>query len=175
MLASLRPILLGAMSSPSHVSWQRVLALLAGAVASYTWTVGLLALRSYLFEEQPFLLPNELGTALTAFGGMLGVASLMARRGAGGMTEQHAIRCATQAAAMALYVAAPVLAAAALGLTRLLRATMPWTLVRTRWRGTLEAVLLLALCAGHLLAQGAPFGSLELGGLRTPGLQHLPL
>lgn len=175
MLASIRPILLGAMSSSSHMSWPRVLALLAGAVASYTWTVGLLALRSYLFEEQPFLLPNQLGTALTAFGGMLGVAALLARRGAGGMSERYAIRCATQAAAMALYVAAPVLAALALGLTRLLRSTMPWTFVKTRWRGILEGVLLLALCAGHLLASEQPLGRLGLGGLRAAGLPQLPL
>ena len=91
------------------------------------------------------------------------------------MTEQHAIRCATQAAAMALYVAAPVLAAAALGVTRLSRAALPWTLVRMRWRGALEAALLLALCASHLLAGDAPFGTLDLGGLRLPGAPYLPL
>lgn len=175
MLASIRPIMLGAMSSSSHLSWPRLLALLAGAVAAYTWTVGLLALRSYLFESQAFLLPNELGTALTAFGGMLGVAALLARRGENGMSERYAIRCATQAAAMALYVAAPLLAAAALGLTRLLRATMPWTLVKTRWRGTLEGVALLALCAAHIALASEPLGTLGLGGLRAPGLAHLPL
>lgn len=175
MLSSLRPILLGALSTTSHVSWQRMLALLAGAVAAYTWTVGLLALRSYLFSEQPFLLPNELGSALAAFGGMLGVASLLARRGEGGMTEQNAIRCATQAGAMALYVAAPVLATGALGLTRLLRATLPWTLVRMRWRGTLEAAVLLVLCAAHALASDSAFGSLELGGLRLSASLYLPL
>lgn len=175
MLSCLRPLLQGALSTASHVSWQRTLALLAGAVAAYTWTVGLLALRSYLFPEQPFLLPNELGSALTGFGGMLGVASLLARRGEGGMTEPKAIRCATQAGAMALYVAAPVLAAGALGLTRLLRAMMPWTLVRMRWRGMLEAAVLLALCAAHVLTADSPFGSLELGGLRIPAAQYLPL
>jgi hypothetical protein len=72
-------------------------------------------------------------------------------------------------------VAAPLLSAAALGLTRLLRATMPWTLVKTRWRGTLEGVLLLALCAGHITLATEPLGTLGLGGLRTPGLTHLPL
>jgi hypothetical protein len=175
MLVAIRPLMKGVMSSSSHLSWPRLLAMLAGGVASFTWTVGLLALRSYLFREETFLLPNGLGSALAVFGGLLGVATLLAQRGEEGMTEQSAIRSATQAAAMALYVAAPLLAAAALGTTRLLRATMPWTLVKTRWRGTLEGVLLLALCAAHLVAGGAPLGSLGLGGLRTSGLQHLPL
>ncbi len=174
MLASIRPVLRGALSASSHVSWPRALALLAGALASTTWTVGLLALRSYLVADQVFLLPNGLGLALAAFGGMLGVATLLAPRGEDGMSEREAIRFATQAGAMALYVAAPALAAAALGLTRLLRATLPWTLVRMRWRSTAEGALLLALCAGHVL-QGLPLGVLGTGGLRLLAEQHLPL
>ncbi len=175
MLASVRPILHGAMSSSNRVSVPRVLALLAGAVASYSWTVGLLALRSYAFEDQPFLVPNELGTALAAFGGMLGVAAMISKRGPEGLSEQQAIRCATQAGAMALYVAAPALATAALGLTRLLRSSLPWTLVPTRRQGMVEGIVLLALCLAHLTTSDLSSTSLGDGGLRTSSAQHLPL
>jgi hypothetical protein len=46
MLTAIQPLLKGVMSSSSHLSWPRLLAMLAGGVASFTWTVGLLALSS---------------------------------------------------------------------------------------------------------------------------------
>jgi len=173
MLTAIQPLLKGVMSSSSHLSWPRLLAMLAGGVASFTWTVGLLALRSYLFRDEAFMLPSGLGAALAVFGGLLGVATLLAQRGEDGMTEQAAIRSATQAAAMALYVAAPALAAGALGMTRLLRATLPWTLVRPRWPQALEGLALLGLCAANVWLGDVP--GLREGGLRTPASLHLPI
>jgi len=160
MLASIRPLMRGMLSSSSHLSWPRLLTMVAGGLAALTWAVGLLALRAELLDEA-FLRPNLLGGALAVFGGMLGVATLLAKRGEGGMSEEDALRNATLAGGMALYVAAPALALAGLGLTRLLRATLPWTLVRIRWASAVEGLALLLLCA----LQGAALGE---GGLRAP-------
>ena len=86
-----------------------------------------------------------------AFGGALGVATLLAsRRTAGGsrvgMTEDAAIRNATLAAAMSIYPAAPMPVLGGLALTWLLRSTLPWTVAQARWAGVVLGLLLLALC-----------------------------
>ena len=169
MLVCVGPLLRGLLGGASHLSWPRVCALAAGALASFTWTTGLLALRAELLAE-PFVMPNLLGGALACFGGMLGVATLLARRGPEGMTEQDALRNATLAAAMALYVAAPTVTLGALGLTRLLRATLPWTLVRFRWTGAVEGVVLLLLGLLQLLMAAPGLEARGLWGPATAGM-----
>jgi hypothetical protein len=160
MLVAIRPLARSMLSSDGHVSWARALTLLAGGPAALTWTVGLLALRAELLGD-PFLVPNLLGGCLSVFGGMLGVATVLAKRGQGGMSEDAALRNITLAVAMVLYVAVPALALAGLGLTRLMRATLSWTLVRIRWATAVEGLSLLGLCA----LQGASLGA---SGLRHP-------
>jgi 2-iminobutanoate/2-iminopropanoate deaminase len=145
MLISLRRLVQGVLGTRSHVSWRRVVVLVAGGCASVLGCVGLLALRSQVFEE-PFFLPHWLGTTLTFFGGLLGASALLAGRAPQGLTEDAAIRSATQAAAMSIYVAAPVITLALLGITRIARATLPWTDAQGRWLRVLEGTLLIGLC-----------------------------
>jgi hypothetical protein len=159
MLVSIRPLLRGTLGSRSHISWKRAVVLLCGGVSALVAVVGLLAVRAK-FLGGPFYLPTELGSALAFFGGMLAVSTLIAGRGENGLTEDAAIRYATQAAAMVLYVAAPHAALALLGATLLLRALVPWTVGQRRWLAVLQGLALLLLIA-------VPRDPL-LGGLRVP-------
>lgn len=136
-------------------SWKRVLVLGAGAVAGPIGTVGLLFLRHRLFDEGPLFVPSLLGAALAAFGGVLGIATLVAsradpsaeRRGDDGLTEDQALSQATLASAMLLYVAMPRVALVFLGLTRLGRALLPFTVDRHRTRHLIEGAVMLVLSA----------------------------
>lgn len=163
MLGSVRRLQRGALGGRSHVSWRRLLALLAGGGASILGCVGLLALRSQVLDE-PFYLPHWLGATLTFFGGMLGVSAILANRAPQGLTEDAALRTAVQAVAMSTYVAAPVLTLAFLGSATLLRAGLRWKRMAGRWWRVLEGVVLLLLC----LVPRDPL----LGGLRF--LAHAP-
>ncbi|MCB9897219.1 MAG: hypothetical protein H6825_04365 [Planctomycetes bacterium] len=145
MLLSLRRLLRGVLGSRSHVSWRRLLALLGGGCVAVLVCVGLLALRSLLLDET-FFLPRWLGFTLTFFGGMLGVSAILAGRAPNGMTEDAAIRTATQAVAMSIYVAAPLFTLGFLGVTSTARALLPWTAAQGRWLRVAEGLLLLALC-----------------------------
>lgn len=155
MLMTLRVVLRGASGPSSHPSWRRLAVLGAGALAGPVGTVGLLALRFQVFGDDPFYLPDVLGVALAAFGGLLGVATLLARRADGGppepnqrgLTEDQAIAHATLAGAMIVYVALPVVALGFLGLTRLLRAALPFTVDRHRSRHVVEGLVLIGLAA----------------------------
>jgi hypothetical protein len=146
MLVSIRPLLRGALGGRSHVSWKRGVVLVGAGLAALVGVVGLLALRARLLDD-PFFLPTWFGGTLAWFGGMLGVAMLIASRPPEGLSEDTAIRYATQAAAMCLYVAAPQLTLVLLGLTRLLRASLPWTVSERRWLRLVEGLALLALSA----------------------------
>ena len=157
MLVSIRPLMRGALGSRSHVSWRRGGFLVAGGLSAWIGVVGLLALRAQFLGEA-FYLPTWLGGTLAFFGGMLGASTVLAGRGPQGMSESQALRLATQAAAMTIYLAAPLLALGGLGGTRLLRACLPFTYVRTRWMGVAEGVTLLLLC---LVPRDG-----DLGGLR---------
>lgn len=159
MLASIRPLMRGALGARSHLSWRRCVFLLACGLAANVGVVGMAALRTQ-FLGSAFYLPSWLGGSLACAGGMLAGATVLAGRGQEGMSESDALRLVTQAAAMALYVAEPLAALGGLGLTRILRACLPFTVVRVRWRGVLEGVLLLGLC---LVPRDA-----QLGGLRMP-------
>jgi hypothetical protein len=145
MLVSIPPLLRGSLGSRSHLSWKRCVVLLAGGASALVGVVGLLALRHVIFSEA-FYLPSWLGGTLAFFGGMLGVSTLIAGRGPSGLTEDMALRYATQAVAMVLYVAAPGPALLALGGTRLLRGALPWSPVRHRHWRLLEGTALLLLC-----------------------------
>ncbi|RKY22001.1 MAG: hypothetical protein DRQ55_02320 [Planctomycetota bacterium] len=164
MLVAIGPLMRGSLGARSHLSWRRSLFLAAGAVLACVGVVGLLALRAQFLGE-PFFLPTWLGASLAGVGGMLGVSTVLAGRGPEGLSEAGALRLATQAAAMVLYVASPAGALGLLGATRLLRACLPFTLVRTRWLGVVEGVVLLALCL-------VPRDEL-LGGLRDHAPSHL--
>ncbi len=159
MLATIRPLLRGGLGSRSHLSWKRAVVLACGGSAALVTVVGLLALHARLFGG-PFFLPTWLGGTLAFFGGMLAVSALIAGRGETGLTEDAAIRCAIQAAAMVLYLAAPRAALVLIGGTLLLRALLPWTTERRRWPAVLQGAVLLALVA-------VPREPL-LGGLRQP-------
>jgi hypothetical protein len=158
MLVSIRPLLRGSLGSRSHLSWRRCLVLLAGGASALVGAVGLLALRHVLFGEA-FFLPSWLGGTLAFFGGMLAVSTLIAGRGPTGLTEDMAIRYATQAVAMVLYVAAPRPALVLLGFTRLVRGVVPWSLGQHRHWRLLEGTVLLLLCL--------PARDASLGGLRV--------
>lgn len=145
MLVSIRPLLAGSLGNRSHLSWKRSVVLLFGGGSALVGAVGLLALRNVLFAE-PFYLPSLLGGTLAFFGGMLGVSTLIAGRGPTGLSEDSALRSATQAVAMVLYVAAPRPALALLGATRLLRSALPWTVSERRGWRIVEGLALLALC-----------------------------
>jgi hypothetical protein len=162
MLLSIRPLLAGALGQRSHLSWKRGLALLAGGLAGLVALIGLLVVRAWLAGGTIYL-PTWLGGTLAVFGGMLGVATLMAGRAEGGLSEDAAIRGATLAVAMVAYVAAPRLSLLALGLTRGLRASLPWTVSQRRWLGVLEGLVLLAL----VFVSRDP----DLGGLRLAAAQ----
>jgi hypothetical protein len=164
MVMAIRPLMRGALGARSHVSWRRALFLVAGGVLAWIGVVGLLALRAQ-FLGDPFFLPTWLGGSLAAMGGMLGASTVLAGRGPTGLSEASALRLATLAAAMVVYVAAPQIALGFLGVTRLLRATLPFTLVRTRWLGVVEGVLLLALC---FVPRDETVGGLRV--LAPPGL-----
>jgi hypothetical protein len=147
MLVAIRPLMRGALGSRSHLSWKRCVVLVGGGLTALLGVVGLLVVRARFLGEPQFL-PTTLGATLTFSGGMLGVATLMAGRGPKGLSEDAAIRYVTQAAAMFLYLAAPRLTLALLGLTRLLRATVPWSLTaQPRWAPIIEGLVLLALVA----------------------------
>lgn len=145
MLVSIRPILRGLHGSSSQISWRRVSVLLGGGLGSWVGVVGLMALEAH-FLGRGFYLPTWLGGTLAFFGGMLGASTLMAPRGEKGMSEPQALRGATQSVTMTFYLAEPLVSLGFLGVTRLLRAIFPWTLVRTRWVGVIEGLVLLALC-----------------------------
>ena len=147
MLVAIRPLMRGALGSRSHLSWKRCVVLVGGGTTALLGVVGLLVVRARFLDEPQFL-PTLLGTALTFTGGMLGVSTLMAGRGPRGLSEDAAIRYVTQAAAMFLYLAAPRATLALLGLTRLLRATAPWSVAaQPRWAPVIEGLALLALVA----------------------------
>lgn len=158
MLVSIRPLLAGSLGSRSHLSAKRSIVLLFGGASALVAAVGLLALRHVLFDT-PFYLPSWLGGTLAFFGGMLGVSTLIAGRGPNGLSEDSALRSATQAVAMVLYVAAPTPALALLGLTRLLRSALPWTISERRGWRIVEGAVLIALC---FIPRDA-----SLGGLRV--------
>ena len=160
MFVAIRPIVRSAAGSSGRVSWKRIAVLVGGAGAALTSVLGLLILRVIVLREEVFFLPTALGGTLTAFGGLLGVAVLLARREPEGMTEDQAIHYATLGAAMSVYLAAPMLILGLLGATRLLRAILPWTVTQGRWWRALEGLALLALMA-------IPRGG-EVGGLRAP-------
>jgi hypothetical protein len=145
MLVSIRPLLAGSTTSSGRLSWRRGLVLGAGGTAAAVALVGLLALEAALLGRT-FYLPSLLGGALAFFGGMLGVATLLVGRPPAGLTEDAALRNATLALAMTVYVAAPAAALAFLGLTRLARGVLPWTVTRARWVELLEGAVLLLLC-----------------------------
>ena len=163
MLLALRRLARGVLGSRSHVSWRRLSALAGGGCTAVLVCVGILALRSQVLEE-PFFLPRALGLTLTFFGGMLGVSAILAGRAPRGMTEDAAIRSATQAVAMSIYVAAPLATLGFLGLTSATRALLPWTGAQGRWWRVLEGAVLLGLC---FVPRDA-----TLGGLR--GVAQLP-
>jgi hypothetical protein len=144
MLSAIRPLLHGAVGPRSRISWKRCLVLLSGGLAALLGLVGLLLVLALLFDR-PLYAPTWLGGTLAVFGGMLGVATLIVRRGADGLSEDGAIRYATQAVAMCIYVGAPHVALLGLGLTRMLRAVMPWTVTQQRWLRVAEGLALLAL------------------------------
>jgi len=147
LLVAIRPLMRGALGSRSHLSWKRCVVLAGGGLTALLGVVGLLVVRARFLGE-PQYLPSLPGSVLTVAGGMLGVATLMAGRGPIGLSEDAAIRYVTQAAAMFAYLAAPRAALALLGLTRLLRATVPWSVTaRPRWASIIEGVVLLALVA----------------------------
>lgn len=147
MLVAIRPLMRGALGSRSHLSWKRCVVLIGGGLTALLGVVGLLVVRTVFLGEQQFL-PTAFGATLTFFGGMLGVSTLMAGRGEKGLSEDAAIRYVTQAAAMFLYLAAPRVTLGLLGLTRLLRATVPWSVTtHPRWAPIFEGVVLLALVA----------------------------
>lgn len=159
MLVVVRPIVASSLGTAGQVSWRRWAALGAGGAGALAAVVGLLVVRKLVLSEEAFYLPTALGGALTGFGGMLGVAVLLARRPpGGGMSEDAAIHHATLAGAMAAFLAAPVLVLGLLGLTRLGRACLPWTVTQGRWIRAAEGVVLLALC---LLPRGATVGGLR--------------
>ncbi len=158
MLASIRPLLAGSLGSRSHLSWKRSIVLLCGGASALVGAVGLLALRHVLFAED-FYLPSLLGGTLAFFGGMLGVSTLIAGRGPSGLSEDSALRSATQAVAMVLYVAAPRPALALLGATRLLRSALPWTTSERRGWRIVEGLALIALC---FVPRDASLGGLRI-------------
>lgn len=166
MLSAIRPLLHGAVGPRSHVSPKRCLVLLGGGLAALLCAVGLLLVWALLLDR-PLYAPSWLGGTLAVFGGMLGVATLIVRRGPGGLTEDAAIRYATQAAAMCLYLAAPHVALLGLGATRTLRALLPWTVAEHRWLRIVEGVALIALV---FVARDATLGGLrfQVRGLGGP-------
>ncbi len=151
MLSAIAPIVRAALHSTAaggeraveSFSWKRAAVLLAGGLGALVGVFGLFLLKVELLGAE-FFRPTWLGGTLSTMGGMLAVATLLASRD--GMTESAAIRHMTQAAGMAVYPAAPEVALAALGLTRLVRASLPWTLTQRRWAGFAEGACLLALC-----------------------------
>lgn len=144
MLTAIRPLVQGVLGPRSHVSWRRALFVGAGGCSATLGVVGLLALRTLALGE-PFYVPDWLGIALAFSGGMLGASTVLAGRAPDGMTEDRALRTATQAVAMTLYVAAPFLTLLALGVTRLGRGLFPWTVARARWSQLIEGLVLVAL------------------------------
>lgn len=157
-LVSVRSIGRAALGSAGEVSGRRIAVLVLGGLTSLASAVGLLAL-DHILRDQPLRVPNALGATLSAFGGMLGMATLLASRGARGMTEDAAIRAAALAVAMTVFVAVPRPAAAGLGAVRILRSSLPWTMSQRRWAERLEgiALVLLALLPGGLSAEGLRF------------------
>lgn len=145
MLSSIRPLLAGVTGSGGRLSWRRAVVMLLGGASAAVAVVGMLALQRLLLGRELYL-PTPLGGALAFFGGMLGMATVLAGRPPEGLTEDAALRTATQAVAMVLYVATPRIALAALGATRLLRAALPWTVSGRRWTGLVEGAVLVGLC-----------------------------
>lgn len=165
MLTALRPLLRGALGSDGGLSWRRALVLAGGGLASLMAVVGLAALEHH-FLGRAFWLPTWLGGSLAWFGGMLGTSTLLSPRGPKGLDESGALRVATQSLSMTFYIVEPLVSLGFLGATRLLRACLPWTIVRRRWLGIAEGLVLLALC---LLPRDE-----TLGGLRREVARDTP-
>lgn len=157
-LASVRSIGRAALDAGGRVSYRRLAVLAAGGLASLVSAVGLLAL-DHILREVPLRVPNALGATVSGFGGMLGMATVLASRGQRGMTEDAAIRAAALAVAMTVFVAAPRPCAGGLGLVRLVRSSLPWTVSQRRWAERLEGVALvvLALLPGVITAASLRF------------------
>lgn len=151
MLVAIRPVISACKGSDGRLSWRRSLVLAAGGLFALAAVTGLLVVRLLVLDEPNLFLPTRLGGTLSFFGGMLGLATVLAGRpSAGGasirLTEDSAIRHAVLAAAMSVYAAAPTLAAAAAGITWMGRALLPWTPSEPRWARIVEGGLMLLLC-----------------------------
>ncbi len=151
MLVAIRPIIAACSSTSGQLSWRRALVLMSGGVFALAAVTGLLVVRLLLLDEPNLFLPTRLGGTLTVFGGMLGLATVLAgRRTAIGegirLSEDSAIRHAVLSMAMSIYPAAPTLAAAAAGITYLGRSLMPWTRSHAGWARIVEGSLMLLLC-----------------------------
>jgi hypothetical protein len=163
MLAAIGPVVRSSIGSTGSVSWRRVVVMAAGGLFALFAVTGLLLVRYRVMSEDVVYWPTWLGGTLAFFGGMLGVATLFAGRlpadkGVTGMTEDAAIRNATLAVAMSVYLAAPAPVLAVLALTRLLRAGLPWTLAQARWASVAEGTVLALLC---LLTRDETVGGLR--------------
>ncbi|MFT7465388.1 MAG: hypothetical protein ACI9EF_003754 [Pseudohongiellaceae bacterium] len=170
MVTAIPAIQRGLQGSSSQLSWRRTSVLVGGGLASWVSVVGLMALETH-FLGRGFFVPTWLGSTLAFFGGMLGTSTLLVPRGQRGMSEPEALRVATQSVAMTFYLAEPVASLLFLGATRLFRAAMPWTIVRTRWLGILEGLVLLALClAPRDETHGGLRRSSELGAADEPAV-----
>ncbi len=145
MLVAIRPLVRGVIGSDGQMSVRRLAMLVGGGLSAVVAAVGLLAVKALLLNEPTFAVPTWLGGTLAFFGGLLGTSTLLSPRGEDGMSEDDAIRYATQAVAMWTYLAAPRVTLVALGLVRLSRGALPWTLTSARWTSLVEGGLLIAL------------------------------
>lgn len=168
MLAAVRPIVRASTGQPGHLSWKRALVLAAGGLFALAAVTGLLVARLVVLDEPALYLPTWLGGTLSVFGGMLGMATLLAGRRAGPsghvlLSEDAAIRHATLAAAMSVFLVTPRLVLAALGVGWLLRAVLPVAVAapggRRRVLRVIEAAALIGL-------SGVPREA-TVGGLRA--------
>lgn len=149
MLVAVRPLVRGVMGSGGRISLRRLALLVGGGLCAVVASVGLLAVKVLLLgddglDARTFLVPSWYGGTLAFFGGMLGTSTLLAPRGPEGMSEDDAIRYATQAVAMWTYLGAPRVTLVALGVVRLSRGAVPWASTRVRWPRVVEGALLVA-------------------------------